>query len=492
MNLLAVKKYSLIGGILLFYALPAYASFEITEIMYDLDGTDTDREWVEVQNTGATAEDLSLWSFFSANTRHSLVPDTVSLVPAGGYAVIAQKAAKFKIDWPNYSGLLFDSSWTGLNNTTDTVALKDPNANLVSSFTYTSSMGAAGDGNTLQKNNGVWSGGAPTPGAAPLGSVTPANNASPSNTNNNGSPNTTTSTPSGGGGGVSASVYASKKEEAIPKISTDIIVKNIVMARVGFSISSHTTGLSKEVLTHGKYIWNFGDGMSREETDAVPFTYVYDYPGDYVLSLSYSPNYYKTEPDAVDRVIIKVIDEGVSINNVGDASDPYVALQNKSSYEVAISKWIIKGVTHSFTIPEGTILLPNSTLKLSPRLTLFDVNDLKALSLENPNTEVVSTYPAVTPKQNKLFSHTDSVNIDYKQKDSSFSKDNNQIIDLNNLGASAAKAETNFNLSPYYAWFGLGGLVMLGGLATVFSRHPKTVKDSLEKKVQASDITIIE
>ena len=147
------------------------ASFEITEIMYDANGTDTNREWVEVKNTGTSAEDLSKWFLFSGNSKHKLAPLYVGIVPAGGYAVIVQNVDQFKTDFPNRSAMIFDSSWTGFNNTSGTISLKDSNLNMVSPVSYNSSMGGNGNGNSLAKINGVWQNGTPTPGGENIKAV---------------------------------------------------------------------------------------------------------------------------------------------------------------------------------------------------------------------------------------------------------------------------------------------------------------------------------
>ncbi len=142
-----------------------FAGFEISEIMYNPSGADTGHEWVEIENTGTTTDDLSKWYLFSDNTKHSIIAQTTALVPAGGYAVVAQDPTKFKIDWPSYTGLLFDSSWTGFNNKGETIALKDPKLVLTSQVTFSESQGGVGNGDSLQNINGAWVGSTPTPGA---------------------------------------------------------------------------------------------------------------------------------------------------------------------------------------------------------------------------------------------------------------------------------------------------------------------------------------
>lgn len=139
-------------------------SLQINEIMYDPSGSDSNREWIEVQNNSSETLDISKWYFFTDNTKHSITSPSFFLVPPNAYAVIAQSPEKFKIDYPSYSGLLFDSSWTSLTNAGETIALKDPNLNLTSSITFSSGAGGSGDGYSLQKINTLWVGSKPTPG----------------------------------------------------------------------------------------------------------------------------------------------------------------------------------------------------------------------------------------------------------------------------------------------------------------------------------------
>jgi hypothetical protein len=164
MNLKIIKRF--IFFVVIFFASVnfAFADFEITEIMYDQEGTDTNREWVEVKNSGSSTQDLSKWFIFTDNVKHKLVPQNESIIPPGGYAVIVQNVSQFALDYPNFQGLLFDSSWTGLNNTGETISLKDSTLNIISSVTYSGIQGGNGNGHSLSLINGVWQNGIPTPG----------------------------------------------------------------------------------------------------------------------------------------------------------------------------------------------------------------------------------------------------------------------------------------------------------------------------------------
>ena len=142
----------------------ASAAVSINEIMYDLEGADTGREWIEVYNNSDSSVDLSTFKFFEADTNHALVVASgESALAPHGYAVIVSDPEKFQIDWPNFSGSVFDSSFS-LSNEGEALIIKDENLNVVNEYSYLSSTGAAGDGKSLQLVSGVWKGAPPTPG----------------------------------------------------------------------------------------------------------------------------------------------------------------------------------------------------------------------------------------------------------------------------------------------------------------------------------------
>ncbi len=443
------------------------ASFEITEVMYDLDGTDTGREWVEVYNNGSESTDFSKWYFFSDNTKHSLVPQSESNIPAGGYAVITQDASKFRADWPNYSGLLFDSSWTGLSNDGETIALKDPDLNIVSEISFTSSQGGAGDGNSLQKINSSWVGAIPTPGMQ--------NQSSGGGSGGSGS----------GGGSPSPNIEQkpiAKKEIEVPQITTNILAKNTAFAGLPLKISFRTTGLKKEPIVFGRFAWNFGDGTSFSLSEQKDFEHIYAYPGDYVLSLSYYSNPYAELPEATDRIIVKILQPEIFISSVGSGVDAYVELTNNSTYELDLSHWSIKSYLHSFGIPKGTTILQNSKIKISPKLTGFNGEDLKYLMLENRSGELIATYPKVTksnyPKSSNNFIKPES-------------KIDTNIIDLNKLGASAASPNLSIS-SNVISIIGLALIILAGIMTVVLIKRRTNDSDELDSNLKASDITIVE
>lgn len=135
-----------------------------TEFFYDADGSDENKEWIEVYNFGSDNIPLGDLILLEDGTKHGIKPfsggDSLNV---GGFLIIADNPETFVSNNPSFSGLLGDSSFS-LNNSSETlvlIALGEEE----DSQTYSSSTGAAGDGNSLQrKSNGVWIAKKPTPG----------------------------------------------------------------------------------------------------------------------------------------------------------------------------------------------------------------------------------------------------------------------------------------------------------------------------------------
>ncbi|MBU2263634.1 lamin tail domain-containing protein, partial [Patescibacteria group bacterium] len=227
--------------ILISFFLPLFASASvvINEIMYDLEGSDSGREWVEIYNNGSSPVDLTGWKFFEANTNHvlTLVQGNIN-ISGNGFAVIVDNAEKFLVDWPNFSGTLFDSSFS-FSNTGESLTLRNADLADVDTVTYSSDWGANGDGNSLQKIDGQWKVGSPTPGAQ--------NSASTSDVDVSESPEPT-------------SDVGSQSWPTEPQIYANAGEDRNAIAGADIKFSGRALGLQKEPLENARYLWSFGDG----------------------------------------------------------------------------------------------------------------------------------------------------------------------------------------------------------------------------------------
>lgn len=140
--------------LMFFFAQTVSAQVFISEIKY------TGNEWIEVSNTGASA-DISLWKFYESGTNHKLKPiQGGTAVASGAYVIIANDATAFLNEHSGYSGILFDSSFS-LLDAGETISIKSSDVNIVDTVSYT---GTKGSKNSTQKIGGSWSEALPTPG----------------------------------------------------------------------------------------------------------------------------------------------------------------------------------------------------------------------------------------------------------------------------------------------------------------------------------------
>lgn len=150
----------------------ALAQVRITEVMYDASGADEGREWIEVINTGSVPKNVSKYSFFENGTNHGLkLVSGSALLQPGGSAIIASDAAKFTLDYPQFSGTLFDSAFQ-LSNKGEALSLKDASSTVLETISYTATSLANGTGGSLHKDGSNFVPAMPTPGVYP-GTLTP-------------------------------------------------------------------------------------------------------------------------------------------------------------------------------------------------------------------------------------------------------------------------------------------------------------------------------
>ncbi|MDP2656598.1 MAG: lamin tail domain-containing protein [bacterium] len=97
----------------------------------------SDHEWVEIYNKGPEPVDMTGWKFFENDTNHGLnAYQGDMIIEPGEYAVIADVAINTASDYPAFTGTLIDSAWSTLNESGESIALKDNTGTIVEQFTY--------------------------------------------------------------------------------------------------------------------------------------------------------------------------------------------------------------------------------------------------------------------------------------------------------------------------------------------------------------------
>lgn len=361
-----MRRNAVIGFTLVCLTAPATAgaAVQITEIMYDVSGTDTGREWIEVTNTGNASIDISGFKLFEANTNHalSLVQGSGTLA-AGASAIIADDDTKFKIDWPGYAGALFDSSFS-LSNTGETIAIKDSSLAVIDTVSYDAAGGAAGDGNSLQRSGSVFVAAAPTLGTYAGGALTDAAPAAQTATATATQQAAQSQTQAGGMGP--------------PPVTARISSDARVMVGGGSYFSAAAYGAQGLPLPDARFVWNFGDGATGEGAKVF---HVYAYPGRYVVSVSAAYNY----SSGTDRVTVEAVTAAVALEAEGDGS---LLIRNQTAKEINIGLWMLADSGSAYTIPADTVVLGGEGVRFSSAIT--GLKGTPAAILKYPNGSVAS------------------------------------------------------------------------------------------------------
>jgi hypothetical protein len=129
-------------------------SIVFSEIYYNPIGDDKKHEWIEVYNNGTTEVDITKWWLIETeiNGNHTINNITNEFViKPGSYAIIADNANQFLEDYPNYSELIFDSSFS-LSNTGETLDLRiEKGGEAINSILYNSTWGGDNNDFSLEK-----------------------------------------------------------------------------------------------------------------------------------------------------------------------------------------------------------------------------------------------------------------------------------------------------------------------------------------------------
>ena len=478
------KKHLIFISLVFFiFANKVNANVMINEVLI----SPTEGRFIELYNNGGSTVDLTDWYIQRktvSGTFGSMVTKTnfegIS-IESNGYLLISKGGV-------SGTDVVVDTLTLTESNT---IQMKDGSGNVVDKVGW----GEANDcssscpsnpttGQSISRSSG---------GGFILANPTPKE-ANTNTVNNN--QDTSSSTTTSSNNNESPAIVSKNNTIEFSKILTKILAPKVVTAGVPFLLDHSTTGLNKEKIILGKFVWNFGDGMGKELSVSEPFNYIYDYPGEYVLSLSYSDSVLDAKPDAVDRLTIKVIPSGVLISSVGSYSDPFVELENKSNYEMFISGWVLKGSVHTFVIPDGTVILANKKLKLSPKITGFDFNDLNSVSVVDRSGQIFASYPNSIKSIVKYSTSRSGVeNIVKSDVIASIQSEdmgnNGDVINLNSLGASTGGVESSLNNKTLF-YLGLLGIILLGMASIILLRRKTEVPDYIDGGINPKDMNLID
>ncbi len=395
-------------AILCLFAFTVQAQTVITEIMYDAPGSDTNREWVEIHNIGSEMVDMLQIELIEAteNTgRITLFEDTNPKdIAPGEFAIITTDASKFRADFPNFTGKLFKNTFSLTNSAGKNLTLRRDGA-ILDSYLYDVTLGAAGDGNTLQKNESTWTAAPATPGL-PFSS-----GGSSGGTGSTGT-TTATSTPpasGGGGGGTSATTTppsatpvttGSGAQFVMPQLFGAITAPTITLAGVDTVFTGRAFATGGREINYAKYGWNFGDG-TMESSNQSKVIKRYKYPGVYSVAMDATASIGNNEITSIEYTSITVVppDMGLS-EGIDNEGGRYIEIHNKTQHRVDMSQWVIvRGsgdMTERYVLPKNTFIMPYTNIRIAQEVTGFKYGETQnRLELRFSNEKVLTTYDPI-------------------------------------------------------------------------------------------------
>ena len=337
------------------------AQVQITEIMYNPEGSDLQQEWIELQNTSEELVNLTRYGVRDASTtRHSIVGPP-ALVP-GEIAIVASDRDLFGQTYPSYPGRIYTSALSLRNSGQNTVSLLNESDGSVHTVAYSTLLGGDGNGNSLHITaSGTVISGSPSPGYI----------------------TDTVEDPSDGRPGE-------KTIEEVPALSKGtltIVTPAVILAGVAQPYRAELSGER----VHAR-VWNFGDGTTIKRSTP---SHTYKYPGTYRITVT-APFLKK------DRTTIKTITAvtpAIALSTTPASNNrSAVTLQNNHDGDIDISGWRIVFSTYQYTVPAGTYLVAKSTLTLAPNIPY---NPNIPLIIQDSEAKTIAVLPTPAPSSEK-------------------------------------------------------------------------------------------
>jgi len=429
--------------------------------------------FIELYNSGNSAIDLTGWYIQrkteTGNDFSSLVSKTYfegKIIEANGHFLVSKDAL----------GL---NSFTLTNS--NTIQLKNSDQKVEDKVGWGNAESRVADnppdGKSIQRINNEWIINSPTPDADNLSSsINDSGNLENNTEDNNFSTQNITET--------------KNKISETPTIKIKILTNTLAFSGQPFEIKANVFGLSNENIVLGKVYWNFGDGISLEQINNFEkIQHTYYYPGEYVIYSEYYSNVLSKIPDAINKIIVKVVPITVTISKVGDAKDFFIELSNNASSDIDVSSWIIKANEKVFTLPKNSFIMSKNKMTISSRISGFVFSDRYSLELISSTGELIFKYSSFNKTSGVSTRDYSTINkLDINSRDKNLLKNNEEVkIPLDNLPAEVIKNDLSVNNLIY----GTSLFIFLGVGASmayiIRSRSRKSISQITENDFKILD-----
>ncbi len=414
----------------LFYVSYAQAALFINEIMFNPEGSDQGREWFEVCNSSDAEVSLDNFSFKESGKGHSLVlKQGDKILSKDECAIVASDDIKFKLDYPNFSGTLYDSSFS-LNNSGETLDIF-LNSNLQDTVTYPTENVPSGYSIHRDGNNFIAA--FASPGKLSF-DVQEAQGKFSKEANDN----------SSGYGGNTINnitelpIYKFKVAEIEPPQDIFIRVPDILHAHAHeiVSLPVEVFDARGKALKQVRIKITWGDFEGDSANIAKIFQHIYKFPGIYTVKVQAKQDTLKAE------AILKVEASEPKIELFWDYKNKIFIFKNLSDTNLNLNKWKIYSKGRISVLSEA-LISAKSDLKVPienifPYLYLHD-----ELFLHSPDGKIKVRAKKVSAKEQDL---SENIEIStYKNTQGKLSKD--KVYESGSVGIAKGKDASKLLLS---------------------------------------------
>lgn len=368
-------------SILLFTPRGAWASLIINEISWQGYLGDANNEWIEIYNDGGETVNLDGWLLEASDGTPSINLSGLS-VSAGSFLLLERTD---DTTVPEETASLFYSG--ALSNEGENLILKNSSGSVIDSANFSSGwndMQSSSVG-TMSRFGSVWREGEATPKAM--------NTALESDENNNEDDSNEDGDEENNNEENEENDQEKDKEvkgkPILKEPKGNIESQNQSFVGIPVPFNSFLTDIDSDEIRRGIYVWNMGDGSVLYKTKKESFEYTYQYPGEYVVSLSFNKldfgkDVLDIDPYIYDEHIITITDNSITIEDF--KYDGTIVLKNNASHSLNLSGWVLQNSDTKFTIPKHTMVRPGKTITFSGSVTKLGY---KPVSVLNPSGSFV-------------------------------------------------------------------------------------------------------
>lgn len=387
--------------ILSFVILPyfSYAEIIISEIMYDVEGSDANREWIEIYNNGSSSVNISDYHFFEAGIHHGLNSDEKISLGSGEYAVIVQNVSQFISEYSSVRNILKSSF--SLNNSGEELAISDESKEIVYVTSYGTDSQANGNGNSLSFGNNGWFESSPSPGKSANTNV--SKSAVP----------------------VDENFQQKTRTELKPVLTRDkdlnyyegfIDIPDFGLVYSDIPLEAyiiHHKGYKKIKKLKGVYYLSFGDGNYFDSKERYDISHVYENPGNYTITLEYYSSQLAKQagkdPNLVVSKDIVIYKSDIVLEGVNESGG--FVIKNNLEKTVDLKGWNFFSEGKQFTFPRYTHINANQK-KIIPHSVhgLSNMSNDQWVILRNENNRTISSFTG-DPIKNKNSNKDQSLSL---------------------------------------------------------------------------------